>query len=264
MSGMLRWSMNLFRIRGIQLAVHASFFLLLAYVGWVGAEAGGVTGALACVGLALTFFCCVVLHELGHCLVARINGIGVSRILLLPIGGMAEFEEIPRRPRTEILIALAGPAVNCLLVALLAWPVTFPQDWELMLTPLQPAGFLRLVFLANVMMGLFNLLPVFPMDGGRVLRALLATRLPYLRATFFAATIGKVLAVLLALGALWMEAYLLGVLFSFIFVVGEMEYRALKRAEADAAHWRTIWPRRGEPPLLPVTPPPEPPLEGER
>jgi len=242
--------MNLFRVRGIQLAVHYSFFLLLAYVAWDGWLTAGWPGALFRVALVVAFFVCVVLHELGHCFVARRNGIRVPRILLMPIGGMAEFESIPRRPRTEIAIALAGPAVNFAIVALLWWFVDFSGDTEATAAlPVTASDFVNLLFLGNLLMGTFNLLPVFPMDGGRVLRALLAIWLPYLRATFIAATVGKVLAPLLALGALlWLDAYLLAVLFLFIIVVGEAEYRAVKRAEAEAAHWRDFWARVNLPP----------------
>jgi Zn-dependent protease len=253
---MLGWSMNLFRVRGIQLAVHYSFFLLLAYVAWEGWLEQSWSGALVSVALVVAFFVCVVLHELGHCFVARRNGIRVPRILLMPIGGMAEFESIPRQPRTEITMALAGPAVNFALVALLWWFVDFSAETEAAVLPQTLGEFINQLFLANLVMGTFNLLPVFPMDGGRVLRALLAMRLPYLRATFLAASVGKVLALLLALGALWFEAYLAAVLFLFIFIVGEAEYRAVKRAETEAAHWRDFWARVDLPPAPPAAEPP--------
>ena len=258
--------MNLFRVRGIQLAVHYSFFLLLAYVAWEGWREQAWLGALVCVALVLAFFVCVVLHELGHCFVAQRNGIRVPRILLMPIGGMAEFESIPRQPRTEIAIALAGPAVNFALVGLLWWFVDFSGETEAAAAlPVTARDFINLLFFGNLLMGPFNLLPIFPMDGGRVLRALLAMRLPYLRATFIAATVGKVLAPLLAIFALWLGAYLLAVLFLFIIVVGEAEYRALKRAEAEAAHWRDFWARVNLPPAPSSVEPsapagPEPPV----
>ena len=240
--------MKLFRVRGIQVAVHYSFFLLLAYVAWEGWRAEAWPGALVSVALVVAFFTCVVLHELGHCFVARRNGIRVPRILLMPIGGMAEFESIPREPRTEITMALAGPAVNFAIVALLWWFVDFSGDTEATVLPVTVGDFVNQLFLANLVMGTFNLLPVFPMDGGRVLRALLAMRLSYLRATFIAASAGKVLALLLAIGALWLNAYLAAVLFLFIFVAGEAEYRAVKRAEMEAAHWRDFWARVNLPP----------------
>src|SRR5450755_2119440 len=126
---MLGWSINLFRVFGIQLAVHASFFLLLAYVGFEGWQEDGPTGLLLNVGLIVVFFACVVLHELGHSLTARRYGVRVPRILLMPIGGMAEFDHIPRQPSAELLITIAGPAVN-FAIALLLLPLVWTQLWS--------------------------------------------------------------------------------------------------------------------------------------
>jgi Zn-dependent protease len=232
--------MNLFRIAGIRLAVHNSFLLLLAYVAWQGAKEGGLFGALEAIVLVLAFFVCVVLHELGHSAAAMRFGVRVPRILLMPIGGMAEFDSIPRQPSKEIAIALAGPAVNFAIIALLWGFVRFPSSWEN-----DPAwegvnGFLMQLFLANLLMGTFNLLPAFPMDGGRVLRALLAIRLPYLKATFIASLVGKVLACALSAFAFWNSFWLLGILFLFIVFVGEAEYRSVKRAEFHAEQMKTF------------------------
>ena len=256
--------MNLFRIRGIRLQLHFTFFLLLAFVaqeGWV--EAGWL-GLLWSVATILAFFTCVVLHELGHSFTAMRFGIGVRRILLMPIGGMAEFEDIPRQPLREFLITIAGPAVNFAIVGALWFsPLRATGD---LIEKYSLAGLIEQVFVANLVMGCFNLLPAFPMDGGRIFRALLATRLPYLRATFWAATIGKIVAglgVFAALAAPWVgltdePLYMLAVLFSFIFIAGEIEYRAVKRREIDDAHWRAVLarlyapnpPRTEEPPVL--------------
>jgi Zn-dependent protease len=236
--------MNLFRIRGIQLAVHFSFFLLVALfaeTGWL--EGDGWTGMWFSVGALLAFFVCVVLHELGHSFTAMHFGIRVRRILLLPIGGMAEFEEIPRRPREELLITIAGPAVNFAIAALL-WLVFGLPDIDQTLDGLVTVnitGFAQLLLVWNLVMGCFNLLPVFPMDGGRIFRALLARRMNYVRATFIAATVGKVLAVIAATIALYFfHAGLTAVLFTFIFLVGEVEYRAAKRRAAEEAHWQLV------------------------
>jgi Zn-dependent protease len=196
---MLWWSINLCRLFGIRLAVHFSFFLLLIYVAWSGWMEAGWLGAAWSGAAVLALFTCVVLHELGHSLTARRYGIGVSRILLLPIGGMAEFDSIPRQPRRELLITLAGPAVNFALVL-----ITGPfLPLSSLLTSLETTGKIPLtltglaleLWLMNLLMGFFNLLPVFPMDGGRILRALLAMRWSYLKATFWAAAVGKVLAI---------------------------------------------------------------------
>src|SRR5882724_9982488 len=201
---MLGWSINLFRIRGIQLAVHFSFVLWLAFAADQGWRDGGFEGLIWGVATLLVYFTCVVLHELGHSFTAMHFGVGVRRILLMPIGGMAEFDSIPRQPSRELLITLAGPAVNFVIAAVLFLFVGVPQGWPLgdFDYDANLAGFVQLLLSWNLLMGCFNLLPVFPMDGGRIFRALLATRLSYLRATFWAATVGKVLAAIAALIAL--------------------------------------------------------------
>ena len=239
---MLGWSMNLFRIRGIQLAVHFSFFLLLAVNAFDGWADAGWPGLIWSSALLITFFACVVLHELGHCFTAMHFGVTVPRILLLPIGGMAEFDGIPREPRQELLITIAGPAVNYLLAGLLwlalpagAGLATGGTESDLP-TLLESA---QILMQWNLAMGIFNLLPAFPMDGGRILRALLAIRMNYLRATLWAASIGKVLCAIGAIAAAFFHP-LLSALFVFIFFVGEMEYRAAKRREIEEAHLRAV------------------------
>lgn len=253
---MLGWSINLCRIRGITLALHVSFLALLAYVAWEGWTEGGLAGAAWSVAIIGTFFTCVVLHELGHSLTARHFGIGVRRILLMPIGGMAEFESIPREPRRELLITLAGPAVNFAIAGLLWSLVGSPRQWSLSSYEADALGFAHLLLHWNLLMGCFNLVPVFPMDGGRIFRALLATRLTYVRATFWAATVGKILAMVGAvLAVFWWETYLTAVLFIFIFYAGEREYRALLHRELIAAHGCEILARfdaitPAEPPVI--------------
>jgi len=236
---MLHWSINLFRVFGIQLAVHASFVLLIAYAAWEGwQDDGGWMGGLISIALVLVFFVCVVLHELGHSLTARRFGVKVPRILLMPIGGMAEFDRIPRQPAAEFIITINGPLVN-FAIALGLWAlVGLPPG-----LPFHPQfadsvkGLVHLLLYWNVLMGCFNLLPVFPMDGGRIFRAILATRLPYLRATLWAARVGQVLAILLAATAIYYEWWMSAVLFVFIFTVGGAEYKALLRREQESTYW---------------------------
>lgn len=238
--------MNLFRIRGIQLAVHFSFFLLLAYVGFEGWQEGGLNGLGWNLVTVVAFFSCVVLHELGHSFVAMHYGIGVRRILLMPIGGMAEMDGIPRQPRREFLMTLAGPAVNFVIVGLL-WPLVRLMPDEVLLYSL--SGLVFQVYIANFVMGVFNLVPVFPMDGGRIFRAILATKLNYLRATWWAATVGKVLSLAgMLLMFFWLEHYLGALLFLFIFMAGDAEYQAVRRRELEDAHWREILARIYAPP----------------
>ena len=248
---MLRWSMNLFRVRGIQLSIHSSFFLLVGYVAWEGWTAARWPGALWLVLGMLGVFVCVTLHELGHAAAARYFGIRVPRILLMPIGGMAEMESIPRRPREEIIIALAGPMVNYVIIGLLMIFVRFPADWDANYLELSPMGLGRYLVIANAVLGVFNLLPAFPMDGGRVFRALLAMRFSYLRATKIAAHTGKVIAAAGAAYLIFYQGnYLGGVLFAFIIFAGQRELNAVARKERDDAHWRSIE-SRFRPPLAP-------------
>jgi Zn-dependent protease len=255
---MLGWSINLFKVFGIQLAVHASFVLLLAYWGYQGWQESGALGMAWSVGLIVLFFVCVILHELGHSLTARRYGINVPRIMLLPIGGMAEMDRIPRKPSQELLITVAGPAVNFLLVALL-----LPLVWRGLvrgedILVYSVDGVVYQLWWANLIMGIFNLAPVFPMDGGRIFRALLAMRLPYLRATWWAVMVGRVLAIGLIVWGLYTDRLMLAVLFTFILFAGNNEYQVALRREQEEAYWRELArqavlvppERPGEPPLI--------------
>ena len=261
--------MNLFRVRGIMLAVHFSFFLLLAVHAFTGWADGGTVGAFTYAGVLLACFTCVVLHEFGHCFTAMHFGINIRRILLLPIGGMAEFETIPREPRRELLITLAGPAVNFAIAAVLwtllwATGATETSDAAASDTAVTAADFGFILMQWNLAMGCFNLLPAFPMDGGRILRALLATRFDYLRATFWAASIGKGLCVTAIATVLFFistdtitaaNGGLMCGLFAFIFLVGEMEYRATRRRAVEEEQIRLTYERYYAAPLLAVLPP---------
>jgi Zn-dependent protease len=262
---MLGWSINLFRIRGIQLALHSSFLLLLGYWGYIGFQDAGITGMSWSIVEGLVFFTCVVLHELGHSFTGQHFGVKVRRILLMPIGGMAQFDSIPRQPRQEILMTLAGPAVNFAIAGLLCFIVRFPDGWDAYPTPTSLGDLGRHLLIANLYMGLFNLAPVFPMDGGRILRALLATRFSYLRATKVAVIIGRVLATIAIAGALYSyergnyNGIYFAVLFAFIFFAGNGEYQAVKRQELREAQWREMLAQAS---VRHAPPPPEPPVLG--
>ncbi|MCC9602633.1 site-2 protease family protein [Stieleria sp. JC731] len=192
-------SYRLGKFADIDVYVHWTFMLLLA---WVGGSAiwGGATFAAAIVNVTLVIcvFACVLAHEYGHALAARRYGIPTHDITLLPIGGVARLREIPERPREELVVAIAGPAVNVVIATFLAGVLAFlgsPMVPESMLAGTGGAiPFLQSLMSINVMLVLFNLIPAFPMDGGRMLRALLAMKLNRIRATDIAATVGQVLS----------------------------------------------------------------------
>ncbi|GAB3299827.1 site-2 protease family protein [Hymenobacter humi] len=188
--------MRIGRIAGIPILIHWTFLLLLGFIIYSQVLRGSSTAAtLAAVGFVLVLFACVVLHELGHALTAKHFGFVTRKITLLPIGGIASLEQLPDSPRQELLVALAGPAVN-VLIALGLYPFVSGAAFAVpdigRLTTAQ--DFVSALFQLNLTLALFNLLPAFPMDGGRVLRALLSFWLDRLRATRFAAGLGKLMA----------------------------------------------------------------------
>jgi Zn-dependent protease len=192
---------------------------LPAIVGYSALARGGLFSAIDAVVFVLAIFGCVVLHELGHALAARRFGISTRDITLLPIGGIARLERMPRNPYQEFVIAVAGPAVNVVIAAALFTGLTFAGVTGIF----DPALLLVQLMWANVALVLFNMLPAFPMDGGRVLRSVLAMRMSYERATNIAATIGQGLAIVFAvLGILASNISLLLVaLFVFFAARGE-------------------------------------------
>ena len=191
----MSWSFPIGRLFGSDVRVHATFFLLLA---WIAAAAwidGGAALAAANLLFVLALFACVLAHEFGHALMARRYGIATPDITLLPIGGLARLERMPERPGQEIAVALAGPAVNVVIWAVLT-VVMGAETRVAGLTGIEDPGqgFLARLASVNLFLVLFNLIPAFPMDGGRVLRAALSLALPRVTATRVAATAGQVLA----------------------------------------------------------------------
>ena len=198
----MKWSWRIAKIAGIDVRVHATFWLLLAVLGYQGYLRGAWPEAGAQVGLVLLGFSIVLMHEYGHALTARRYGIPTEDITLLPIGGVARLARMPTNPRQEIVIALAGPAVNVVLggVLWLALRLTAGPAYEM--APVNEHFFSRTLLAQllswNVMLAAFNMIPAFPLDGGRVLRALLVMRGgSYANGTVQAARVGRVLAVLL-------------------------------------------------------------------
>jgi Zn-dependent protease/CBS domain-containing protein len=188
----MRYSLHLARIAGIDVKVHATFFLLLAFFAYIYNRHGGPAAAVEGVLFVLLVFLCVLLHEFGHALAARRYGIRTPDITLLPIGGLARLERIPEDPKQELVIAIAGPAVNVVIAGVL-WAflgITGGLPHPSMIEHVDVSLPVKLLA-ANITLIVFNLIPAFPMDGGRVLRAFLAMRMDYARATQIAATIGQ-------------------------------------------------------------------------
>lgn len=189
------WSLNLGTIAGTIIRVHFTFLLLLIWIWLMHYRIGGAAAAWGGVVFILAVFACVVLHEFGHIAAARYFGIRTPDITLLPIGGVARLERMPEEPGQEFVIAVAGPLVNVVIAALIFMVLQGPATIEQMAVIEDPhTGFLARLAGVNVFLVLFNMIPAFPMDGGRILRAALATRLSWSRATQVAATIGQGMA----------------------------------------------------------------------
>ncbi|HVR30365.1 MAG TPA: site-2 protease family protein [Thermoanaerobaculia bacterium] len=229
----MKWSWRLGTIAGIELKVHATFVLLLVWVGWAHWTQGrSISAALEGVLFILVLFACVVLHELGHALTARRYGIKTRDIVLLPIGGVARLERIPEEPIRELLVAIAGPAVNVVIATVLFLLLSATGTWEgLSAMTMAEGPFFARVMIANVVLVLFNLLPAFPMDGGRMLRAALAMRMDYLQATQIAANVGQGMAFLFGLvGLLWNPFLLFIAFFVWIGAAQESSLAQMKMA----------------------------------
>jgi Zn-dependent protease len=199
----MQWSFRIGRVGGTDIKVHITFLALVAWWGYSAYADGGRAAAVQAVVFLLGLFACVLLHEFGHILMARHYGVRTPDVILLPIGGLARLERMPEEPRQELLIAAAGPAVT-LAIALAIFAVlqlTGAPLSSAQLDPLQP-GLAQQLMWINVALLLFNLLPIFPMDGGRMLRALLAMRMGLPRATRIAARVGQGGALLLGLWGL--------------------------------------------------------------
>jgi stage IV sporulation protein FB len=226
-------SFRLARIFGTDVKVHATFLLLLGWFWYQAEQEGGVEAAGMVTLFLLLLFACILLHEFGHILMARRFGIRTPDVILLPIGGVARLERMPEEPRQELLIALAGPLVT-LLIALgfylwLHFTGGRPEwPWQAGDNPTIPQALL----VSNTMLLLFNLVPAFPLDGGRVLRALLAMKLPAVQATRIASRIGQTAAVFGGVYALYGGDWLWAAIALFIFSTAGQEARMVATREA--------------------------------
>jgi len=218
----MRWSYRIGRIAGIPVQIHVTFLLLVVWIAISrGLLDGRLAAALTAVALLLLIFTCVVLHELGHALAARRFGISTRDITLLPIGGIARLERMPEQPSQEVAVALAGPAVNVVIAAVL-WIVSRGLNHPF-LDAVTHGNLLESLLAVNVLMILFNMIPAFPMDGGRVLRALIAMRLPYERATRIASGIGQFVALVFGAAGLFNGNMMLVLIALFVFIAAGEE-----------------------------------------
>jgi Zn-dependent protease/CBS domain-containing protein len=227
---MKSWSVPVGHLFGVDIRVHLTFVLLLIFVWFTQSIAQGVSGAGRGLVLVGIIFGSVVLHELGHALVAKRNGLAVRSIILLPIGGVTLMEDTGVRnanPARDIRIAVAGPLVNLAIAAGVgAFILAFLPQARLWSQPfVHPGNLPRSFFWANLFLGAFNLLPAYPMDGGRILRGWLAERMDYVQATRRAVTVGQAFAMLMIFLGVW-NAWLMLIGF-FLFVGAQMEDRSV-------------------------------------
>ncbi len=208
---------NLFTLRGIPIRVHGSLILLLIFLGLAWNVGVGLSGFLLTVLMLGLIFGFVLLHELGHSLVALRHGIGVKDITLYPLGGIASLVRMPRKPSTEFQIAIAGPLVNLALAGFFA-----------LIRAFYPMALLGPLVQVNLALALFNLLPAFPLDGGRIFRAFLATRMSHAKATRVAARTGQGIAVILGFVGLLTLHVMLILIAVFVFFAAQAELMTVR------------------------------------
>lgn len=245
-------SLKLGKPLGVDLFIHPTFWVLPILIFFSGVMSGDLAGAVLDVGVIFALFACVVLHEFGHAMAAAYYGVRTRHITMYPIGGVAALERMPERPLHEIVVALAGPAVNVviafgLLAVLVVGNIALPNsitfegmNWF--------DEFLVKLFGINVFLVAFNLLPAFPMDGGRVFRAMLSTMMRRVEATRLAVTVGSILAGIFVLSGLGLIAIpffndgtnlSLVLVGAVVFLLGRMELAQVQAIEA-----RQRWERR--------------------
>ncbi|MES0825384.1 site-2 protease family protein [Ruegeria sp. SCP11] len=219
----MTWSFSLGRVLGSELRVHVTFFLLLAWVGFAAYSSGGLPAAIENLIFVLALFACVVAHEFGHALMARRYGIKTPDITLLPIGGLARLERMPDQPMQEVWVALAGPAVNIVIwVVLVAFGAGMPIEAMTQIDTTGPSLLNRLAYV-NLLLAAFNMIPAFPMDGGRVFRALLCLKMDRVKATKVAASGGQIVAVAFGFWGLSTGNPILVLIAIFVFVAATSE-----------------------------------------
>jgi stage IV sporulation protein FB len=247
----MSWSLNIGKVAGTVVRLHITFVLFLAWIFFANYASGGATIAWNSLVFVVLLFLCVLLHEFGHIFTARAFGVSTPYVTLLPIGGVAQLERIPEEPWQEFLIAIAGPAVNVVIAgALIAFAHADPRASAAMgIDDMQIPIVDRLAAL-NLFLALFNLIPAFPMDGGRVLRAALASRMGFVRATERAAAIGQFTAFVLGFIGLFHNPILVFIaVFVYLAATSEahsVALRAVSRgvpvSQAMMSHFVTLKP----------------------
>lgn len=230
----MKWSFKVARVFGIELRIHITFFLIIAWAAYIwGVEFnGGTSGAIYGAFLVSLLFICVIIHELCHSRMAQHYGAEVASITLLPIGGVSLLKNMPEEPRKEFWVSIVGPLSNVVIAMMLAVVYaalpgkviasTTEQATDILMgVSLQ--GLVEYMLLINLMLAVFNLIPAFPLDGGRVLRSILAQRMSYVRATRAAVVIGQSFAFILGIGGLLIGQWLWIIIAIFIYMGAEQE-----------------------------------------
>ena len=246
----MKGAFQIARIFGIPVRVHWTFALILLWIGYLVFDRTGGLDWWVMLGqtvFVLTLFFCVVLHEFGHALTARLYGVKTLDIILSPIGGVARLDRMPEKPIQEFWVAIAGPLVNVAIILLLLGAYYFlvpPEKFALFIAyPLfildpdsnfifadfdQQDIFIISLMVVNGILALFNLLPAFPLDGGRIFRALLSIRFGRLKATRIAAYLGQALAIGLIIYGLWQMDFILAIIGIFVFTMAENEFKSVR------------------------------------
>ena len=240
----MSWSLNIGKVAGTVVRIHLTFLLFLAWIFAASYSQGGAATAWGSVVFMVLLFLCVLLHEFGHIFTARAFGVATPYVTLLPIGGVAQLERIPEEPGQEFLIAIAGPLVNVVITILLVaiGGATLQPNAAAGLDNTQFSLIDRLAAV-NLFLALFNMIPAFPMDGGRVLRALLASRMGYVRATEVAAAIGQFVAFALGfIGLMYNPILIFIAIFVYLAASSEAHMVALRAASRGVP----VQPRHGD------------------
>ena len=224
-------------IFGIPIRLHWTLGLFFLFFIWFGyQQALGLESLLVIIGFIVSLFICILLHEFGHSLTAKRYGVQTRDIILSPIGGLARLENIPDKPIQEFKVAINGPIVNLIIASILAiillvFNLPFLPDIVDGVVSIGPNNFIQWLMYMNIGVFLFNLIPAFPMDGGRILRSLLSIKIGRSRATFWASLLGKILAIAFAVYAVYAGYFMLLIIGPFVYFMAGQEYRQVLLSE---------------------------------